>query len=257
MFVAATQSGDELCQIRCNTSTSILQLKAKVEVEAGVKAATLAIYLAEVTQPLRQNVTLADCGLPATLYAVTLHKIVIAVMVGVSPEQLTDGQLVEASLTDEGKAGDIVGLAGCTTIRDVSCLIRLEQMRELDISGCMGIDATTVAKVVAENRTLSKLIFGGDYDEAREETPEPAILGVDMTEADFGNKNLGVGGAIIISAWLTHKDKGAMTSLNLSDNDLKAEGAKHVAGAIKVTVCHCSCFGPSSACSYGHWLAQL
>jgi hypothetical protein len=58
-----------------------------------------------------------------------------------------------------------------------------------------------------------------------------------MAEADFSNKSLGVGGAIIISAWITHKDKGAMTSLNLASNGLRAEGAKVVAEAIKVTMC--------------------
>ena len=41
-----------------------------------------------------------------------------------------------------------------------------------------------------------------------------------MAEADFSNKNLGTGGAIITGAWLTHKDKGAMTSLNLASNRL-------------------------------------
>jgi hypothetical protein len=43
---------------------------------------------------------------------------------------------------------------------------------------------------------------------------------------------------MIISAWLSSgKDKGAMTSLNLASNNLEAEGAKIVAGAIKVTKC--------------------
>jgi hypothetical protein len=33
------------------------------------------------------------------------------------------------------------------------------------------------------------------------------------------------------------KDNGAMTSLNLADNWLQAEGAKHIAGALKVSKC--------------------
>ena len=71
-------------------------------------------------------------------------------------------------------------------------------------------------------RALSKLIFGGDsyYDErGKSITPEPAVLEVGMSEADFSNRNLGAGGAIIIAAWITHKDRGAMTSLNLSSNN--------------------------------------
>ena len=207
------QGGDQLCQIACDTSISIRQLKAKVEVESGLKAAALAIYLPEVAQPLGQNVTLADCGLPSVLIALTLHKIVIANMLDVSPGQLTDAQLAQACSTDEGKAGDLVDLAGCAAIRETSCLVGLEQMQELNISGCTGIDATTVATVVAKNRTLSALIFGDGMG-------EPATLEVGMTEADFSNKNLGMGGAIIISAWITHKDKGALSLLNLTDNSI-------------------------------------
>jgi hypothetical protein len=107
-------------------------------------------------------------------------------------------------------------------------------MQELDISGCTDIDATAVAKVVAENRALSKLIFGAPDEDSEW---EPAVLEIGMMEAGFSNKNLGMRGAIIVSAWLTHKDNGAMTSLDLASNNLGAEGAKIVAEAIKVTKC--------------------
>jgi hypothetical protein len=77
---------------------------------------------------------------------------------------------------------------------------------------------------------LLTLIFGGDkikpWDAA---APEPATLKVGMTEVDFSSKNLGPAGAIIISAWISHKDKGAMTSLNLASNGLGVEGAKIIA----------------------------
>jgi hypothetical protein len=116
-----------------------------VEVEAGLKAAALAIYLPEVTRPLGQNNTLADCGLPSILYTPTLHNLAIADVLGVSPDLLTDVQLAEVCSNDEGKAGGIVVLAGCAAIRDLRRLVWLEQMQELDITGCTGIDATTVA----------------------------------------------------------------------------------------------------------------
>jgi hypothetical protein len=122
-------------------------------------------------------------------------------------------QLAEACATDEGKAGDIVGLVGCARLCDMSCLVWLEQMQELDISGCTSIDATTVAKVVAEHRTLSTLIFGDGVC-------EPATLEVGMTELDFSCKALQVKGAMILSAWLTHKDKGGLSSLNMMSNNL-------------------------------------
>jgi hypothetical protein len=87
----------------------------------------------------------------------------------------------------------------------MSCLVGLEQMQELNISGCTGIDAKTVATVVAQNRTLSALILGDIMG-------GPATLEIGVTEADFSDKNLGIKGAIIISAWITHKDKGAIST---------------------------------------------
>jgi Ran GTPase-activating protein (RanGAP) involved in mRNA processing and transport len=99
-------------------------------------------------------------------------------------------------------------------------------MQELNISGCTGIDATTVANVVAKNRTLLALIFGERMD-------GPATLEIGVTEADFSDKNLGIKGAIIISAWITHKDKGALLVLNLASNNLKAEGIELLAEALK------------------------
>jgi hypothetical protein len=75
-----------------------------------------------------------------------------------------------------------------------------------------------------------------------------------MTEANYSNKNLVAGGAIIISAWLTHKDNGAMTSLNLSDNALGAEGAEHIAAGIKVTKCAIAVVLAPFSCPSDHWL---
>jgi hypothetical protein len=85
--------------------------------------------------------------------------------------------------------------------------------------------AQELAVGIKDNGAISKLIFGGDKYNAKEGrfdhdkwiTPEPVTLEVGMTEADFSNKNLGAGGAIIISAWITHKDKGAMTKFDISD----------------------------------------
>jgi hypothetical protein len=88
--------------------------------------------------------------MPSKLYAVKLHKINIPALVGVRPNELTDAQLVKSCLTDEVKAGDIVSLKGCEMLCDMSCLVGLEQMQELDISGCCDIEAaTTVATVIA------------------------------------------------------------------------------------------------------------
>jgi hypothetical protein len=94
------------------------------------------------------------------------------------------------------------------------------------------------AAEIIGNGALLKLIFCGDHWKSPRDgwtTPEPATLEVGMTEADFSNKGLQPAGAIIVAAWLSHKDKGALTSLNLSSNYLMVKGAKIIAEAIKVT----------------------
>jgi Ran GTPase-activating protein (RanGAP) involved in mRNA processing and transport len=104
--------------------------------------------------------------------------------------------------------------------------------RGADISGIIAI-----ADVIGDG-ALSKLIFGGDrcYDHETDEVDmsEPAILEVGMSEADFSNRNLGAGGAIIIAAWITHKDRGAMSKLVLSANGLLSkESGKVLAEMLK------------------------
>jgi hypothetical protein len=83
---------------------------------------------------------------------------------------------------------------------------------ELDMSNKMSGagDAIMLVAEIVDNGALSTLIFGGGtYSNASTDwelvTPAPATLAVGMTEADFSNKNLGPGGAIIISAWISHK----------------------------------------------------
>jgi Leucine-rich repeat (LRR) protein len=83
--------------------------------------------------------------------------------------------------------------------------------------------AIAIANAIRDMRALSTLIFGGDryHKDGKWVTPEPATLEVGMTEANFSKKNLGAAGAIIISAWISHKDnKGALTRLNVSDNSM-------------------------------------
>ena len=85
--------------------------------------------------------------------------------------------------------------------------------------------AKELAVGLSANGALSKLTFGGDGDyydsDKRERVPyEPVTLEVGMKEADFSNKDLGASGAIIVGAWISHKDNGALTSLNVSDNQL-------------------------------------
>jgi hypothetical protein len=90
----------------------------------------------------------------------------------------------------------------------------------------IGIEgAIMLAPEIIDNGAMTTLIFGGDpyRDGLKLVTPEPATLQLNMTEADLSNKNLGVGGAIIISAWLTHKDKGALSVANIMGNRIGKE----------------------------------
>jgi hypothetical protein len=83
-----------------------------------------------------------------------------------------------------------------------------------------------LANVIPGMGALSKLIFGGDgkvHDGNDWVSPEPATLELGITEANFNNKNLGAGGAIVISAWITHKDNGALIKLDISNNYIGAE----------------------------------
>jgi hypothetical protein len=58
------------------------------------------------------------------------------------------------------------------------------------------------------------------------QAPGPAALELAVMQADFSNKNLGAAGVITITAWLIHKDNGALTMLSLEDNSLFAQGGQ-------------------------------
>ena len=99
---------------------------------------------------------------------------------------------------------------------------------ELDMSG-KDMDADDAIMLVPEittNLTLRKLIFGGDGRIKVPHTdrlvrPKPATLEVGNIHEDLSDKNLQAAGAIIVAAWISHKDKGKLTSLNLSNNNIK------------------------------------
>lgn len=155
-----------MCRINCRPTDSVLQLKVKVEYEGGLTAETLSLCLPSAEQPLGESITVSACDMPTELYAVILQKVVIADIApdaaagggggGVAgvgffgfgaPAQgvkLTDEQLQKACASPEAQAGDIIILKGCSQLCNLSCLVELEGMQALDISGCTGMDATTV-----------------------------------------------------------------------------------------------------------------
>ena len=121
-----------------------MQLKAAAETEGGDKAETVALYLPSTEEPLGESTTVSACGMPSELYTVTLQTVVIADVVGVPAWSMTDEQLEKACSSPEAQAGDIIVLAGCSQVRNLSCLVCLESTHALDISGCTGMEAATV-----------------------------------------------------------------------------------------------------------------
>ena len=120
----------------------MFQVKAKVEVQAGLTAEMCSLYLESAEEPLGEHTTVSMWGMPTKLIAVTLQKVVIADAAGVAALELTDEQLRSACSSPEGK--DIVVLGGCEQVRKMNCLEMIEQMQVLDISGCTNMDAATV-----------------------------------------------------------------------------------------------------------------
>ena len=74
----------------------MLQLKAKVEIQAGLKVETFSLYLPSAEEPLGESQIIDACGMPSELYAIMLQKVVIADIVGVSASILADEQLEKA-----------------------------------------------------------------------------------------------------------------------------------------------------------------
>ena len=124
----------------------MLQLKAKVEIEAGLKAETFLLYLPSQEEPLGESQTVSACGMPSELYAIMLQKVVIADAAGVPASALTDEQLEKACASPQAQAGDIIILKGCSQLRNLSCLVRLESTQVLDISDCKA-EATATAPI--------------------------------------------------------------------------------------------------------------
>jgi hypothetical protein len=142
-----------LCEIVCDAADSILGLKAKIEVEAGLDSETLSLYLPSVETPLGEHKTVEICGFPSELYAAVTQKVNIATDVAhVEASKLTSKQLAKACSSPEGQAGDIISLKNCDQLRDMGCLMMCEQMHTLDISGCDSIDAATMASVITEHK---------------------------------------------------------------------------------------------------------
>jgi hypothetical protein len=101
-----------------------------------LKADTFALYIPGIELPLRVGETLESSGLPSEVYLVVLCVVNIADTLRVKSADMTDAQLEIACSTEACQGGDIIDLHGCTNLQNTDCLVKLEQMQELDTSGC-------------------------------------------------------------------------------------------------------------------------
>jgi hypothetical protein len=116
------------------------------------------------------------------------------------------------------------GLVSAASTALVSLCGIADDATEAELSGLGGdtADALVLATELPNKRFLSKLTFGGTTS-----GQQPATLEVGMTDADFRNKNLGIGGATIVIAWMKHKDqKGMLSSLHIGLNGVPREQMK-------------------------------
>ena len=137
--------GETLGRIGCRPTDLIRELKTKLEQTLGLDAETLTLYRPSSEKPLGEHESVGSCkGLPAELYAVTLQTVELCAIAGVAANDLTDAQLEKVCSSPEAQAGDIIVLAGCWQLRNLSCLVRLESTHTLDMTGCTGMKAATV-----------------------------------------------------------------------------------------------------------------
>jgi hypothetical protein len=123
-------------------------------------------------------------------------------------------------------------LVACGTVTDLS--ISNNNLNPEDIPG--------FAEHLKDMGSLSKLTWSGEQWVNKEtgelEDAPPVTLDTTMTEADFSNKHLGACGAMILAAFISSKsmkDKGSLSELDLSKNNLRSEGLSAVSEALKST----------------------
>jgi Ran GTPase-activating protein (RanGAP) involved in mRNA processing and transport len=90
------------------------------------------------------------------------------------------------------------------------------------------------------------------YQSVRMNKLRVALSDKTLTELDVSGIGFRAEGAKLVAQYIS--DNGAMTSLNLSDNELGAEGAKHIAKGITVSKCVVAVILAQFSCPSGHWL---
>jgi Leucine-rich repeat (LRR) protein len=148
----------------------------------------------------------------------------------------------DIKVANDYSAGDLVEYEG------VQCPVTFACSSYYRVRACHGIIA--LASAIKDMRALTSLHVGKNNIpdikmreiiaitmrmESMKILCEVPFKDKTLTELDISGKNLGMEGALVVAEYLDGND--AITSLNLSDNDIWPGGAKHIATAIKVTNC--------------------
>jgi hypothetical protein len=125
-----------------------------------------------------------------------------------------------------------MGVPGAVALQPLLAACTLEHIALHVSGGVLGTSASASASAIAvladgllRNTTSTSMRF-------TVKESDPVTIDTPMTEANFSSKKLCPAGIQILVAFIFRgcfQDKGALVSLNLAENELGVEGAKHVA----------------------------
>jgi hypothetical protein len=154
------QGGGELCALEAKSTSTIAELKRRIQQQTGLEAELSRLQLTDAEQPSRDKDTLQSLKLPREVqfYLVTEQRLIVAERAHTNPAAVTNEILNEIC---EQEHPGLLSLAGCVQVTDITCLVvQQSQVRVLILSGCAGISAEQVAGCICamsglEVRTLS------------------------------------------------------------------------------------------------------
>jgi hypothetical protein len=141
--------GKHLCTVNCHGRTTGLQLKQLVANMSGEDTTLSVLQHPDSDHGIRDRETLFAYDIPCTteLFMTTMRKVVIA---QVCSGEVTDAKLAEfcAQSTSEEPAG-ILDLSNCTHVTQMSSLLQMTQVYELNLDGCCGLSGASIAECMS------------------------------------------------------------------------------------------------------------
>jgi hypothetical protein len=139
---------------------------------------------------------------------------------------------VSSRNSEVGKVFGEMGVPGAVALQPLLAACTLKHIALHVPSGVLGTSASAGASAIAvladgllRNTTSTSMRF-------IVKESNPVTIDTTMTEADFSSRKLCPAGTQILAAFIFRdffQAEGALVSLNLANNSLKAQGARHVA----------------------------